>query len=289
MLVYLNGQFLPREKAFVSVDDRGFVFGDGVYEVIRVVDGRFFTGAEHLARMEEGLDAIGIERPADLTPARIIEIGERLLGENDLLEGHATVYLQITRGAAVRTHFFPTTPVEPTIFISTARFSPAPDLLETGASAVTCPDVRWSRCNLKTLNLLANVLAKQSAVEKGAVEAIFVRDGVVTEGSSTNVFVALDGRLHTFPVCNYILAGITRGVVLELAAELGIQVQETPARAEDLVRADEIFLTGTTTDVLPIVEVDGRPVGTGTPGPLALALGRALAERMSPSPANAGR
>jgi D-alanine transaminase len=289
MLVYLNGQFLPREAAFVSVDDRGFVFGDGVYEVIRVVDGRLFTGAEHLARMEEGMNAIGLERPAELTPARIVEIAERLLGENDLLEGHATVYLQITRGAAVRTHFFPTTPVEPTIFISTARFAPPPDLLETGASAVTCPDVRWSRCNLKTLNLLANVLAKQAAVEKGAVEAIFVRDGVVTEGSSTNVFVALDGRLHTFPICNYILAGITRGVVLELARELGIEVQETPARAEDLLRAEEIFLTGTTTDVLPIVEIDGRPVGSGTPGPIALALGRALAEHMSPSPANAAR
>ncbi|MBA2669162.1 MAG: D-amino-acid transaminase [Gemmatimonadetes bacterium] len=288
MLVYLNGRFQPREKAFVSVDDRGFVFGDGVYEVIRVVDGRLFTSSEHLARMEEGLHTIGIDRPADMTPARIVEIAERLLGENDLLDGHATVYLQITRGAAVRTHFFPTTPVRPTIFISTARFSPAPDLLETGASAVTCPDVRWSRCNLKTLNLLANVLAKQSAVDKGAVEAIFVRDGVVTEGSSTNVFVAVDGQLHTFPICNYILAGITRGVVLELAGELGIQVHETPARAEDLVRADEIFLTGTTTDVLPIVEIDGRPVGSGTPGPLALALGRALAERMSPSPANAG-
>jgi D-alanine transaminase len=289
MLVYLNGQFLPREQAFVSVDDRGFVFGDGVYEVIRVVDGRLFTSAEHLARMEDGLHAIGIARPAELAPARIVEIAERLLGENDLLEGHATVYLQMTRGAAVRTHFFPTTPVEPTIFISTARFSPAPDLLETGASAVTCPDVRWSRCNLKTLNLLANVLAKQSAVEKGAVEAIFVRDGVVTEGSSTNVFVAVDGQLHTFPICNYILAGITRGVVLELAAELGIQVHETPVRSEDLIRADEIFLTGTTTDVLPIVEIDARPVGRGTPGPLALALGRALAERMSPSPANAAR
>jgi D-alanine transaminase len=289
MLVYLNGQFQPREKAVVSVDDRGFVFGDGVYEVIRVVDGRLFTGDEHLARMEEGLNAIGIERPADMTRARIFEIAERLLGENDLLEGHATVYLQITRGAAFRTHFFPTAPVPPTIFISTARFSPAPDLMETGASAITCPDVRWSRCNLKTLNLLANVLAKQSAVEKGAVEAIFVRDGVVTEGSSTNVFVAVGGRLHTFPICNYILPGITRGVVLELAEELGIQVRETPARAEDLVRADEIFLTGTTTDVLPIVELDGRPVGSGTPGPLALALGRALAERVSPSPANAGR
>jgi D-alanine transaminase len=288
MLVYLNGTFLPREEAVVSVDDRGFVFGDGVYEVIRVVDGVLFTPHEHLDRMEEGLAAIGIRSTRDLARDRILEISHRLIRENGLHERHATVYLQVTRGSAPRTHSFPDPPVAPSIFMSTARFEIPTELVAKGAHAITSADVRWSRCNLKTLNLLANVLAKQAAVEQGATEAILVRDGVITEGASTNVFVVIDGRLRTFPVCNYILSGITRGVVLELAEELGIPAVERPVRVEDLARAEEIFLTGTTTDVLPVVQVDDLRIGEGRPGPVATALGQALAERMSAAPATAG-
>jgi D-alanine transaminase len=282
MLVYLNGRFTPREEATVSVDDRGFVFGDGVYEVIRAVDGRLFTAEEHLNRMEEGLAAIGMRLPSGVTRAGIFEVADRLLRENGHVEGHATVYLQVTRGAAPRTHFFPPSRVEPTLFASTAPFTVPTALVARGAEAITSPDVRWSRCNLKTLNLLANVLAKQAAVEQGATEAILVRDGVITEGASTNVFVVIDGRLRTFPICNYILAGITRGVVIELARGLGFPVVERPVRVEEIARADEIFLTGTTTDVLPVVRVDGLQIGNGRPGPVAEALGRALAARMEP-------
>lgn len=288
MQVYLNGQFLPRENAQISVDDRGFVFGDGVYEVIRVVNGRLFTPHEHLARMEEGLSAIGIRLPEEHSRKKILEISERLLTENDHLEGHATVYLQVTRGAATRTHFFPQPGVQPTVFVSTAPFTVPEGLVERGATAITAPDVRWSRCNLKTLNLLANVLAKQAAVEQGALEAILVRDGVVTEGASTNVFVVIDGRIRTFPVCNYILSGVTRAVVIGLARGLDIPVVERPVRVEDLARAEEVFLTGTTTDVLPVVQLDERPVGEGRPGPIALALASALADRMERAPSLVG-
>ncbi|CAN5750583.1 aminotransferase class IV [soil metagenome] len=280
MLVYLNGEFVPREQAMVSVEDRGFMLGDGVYEVIRAVDGQLFTATEHLVRMDEGLSALRIKLPANISRQSILDIAEHLLAENELQEGHATVYIQVTRGAAPRTHFFPPSPVEPTLYMAVAPFNTPQKLREAGADAIICPDVRWSRCNLKTISLLANVLAKQAAAESGAVEAILVRDGVVTEGASTNVFVARDGQLRTYPICNYILAGITRGVVIELAGELGISVVERPVRVEELVRADEVFLTGTTTDVLPIVRVDEAPIGSGEPGPIALALGRALAARM---------
>jgi D-alanine transaminase len=289
MLVYLNGEFVSREQAAVPVEDRGFLFGDGVYEVIRAVNGRFFTAHEHLARMEEGLAAIGMRLPGGMTRQGVLEIAERLLRENSLTEGHATIYLQVTRGAAPRTHFFPSPPVEPTLYLTAAPFTVPEEVVARGVSAITAPDVRWSRCNLKTLNLLANVLAKQSAVEQGATEAIFVRDGVITEGASTNVFVVVDGKIRTFPVCNYILSGVTRGVVIELAAELGIPLIERPVRVEEISRAEEIFLTGTTTDVLAVVEVDGLQVGTGRPGAISTALGGALAERMGQVPASAAR
>ncbi len=288
MQVFLNGRYVRKEEAMVPVDDRGFVFGDGVYEVMRAVNGRIFTADEHLARLCEGLAAIGCRLPPGYTRERFTGIADTLLRENELTTGQATVYLQVTRGCAPRTHFFPPSPVEPTIFLSAAPFRVPTELVERGADAVTCPDVRWSRCNLKTLNLLANVLAKQTAVEQGATEAILVRDGVITEGASTNVFLVIDGRIRTFPVCNYILAGITRSVVIGLAAELEIPVVERPVRIEEVARAEEIFLTGTTTDVLPVVRLDGSPVGDGRPGPVARALGRALTERMEPQLATAG-
>ncbi|CAN5830904.1 aminotransferase class IV [soil metagenome] len=280
MLVYLDGTYLRRGEARVSVDDRGFIFGDGVYEVIRASGGCLFTADEHLARLERGMRGIGIPMHADCARDRLLAIAEHLLRENGLLEGEATVYVQVTRGCAPRTHHFPAPECAPTVYLSAARFTPPVQIRVVGASAITHPDIRWSRCDLKTLNLLPNVLAKQRAVEAGATEAILVRDGVVTEGASTNVFGMVGGELRTYPVANYILAGITRGVVIHLAAELGITVAERPILAEELPHVEELFITGTTTDVLPVVQLDGRPIGDGRPGPITNALGEALARRM---------
>jgi D-alanine transaminase len=281
MKVYLDGQFIPREEARVPVDDRGFVFGDGVYEVTRAVDGRLFAEPAHWERLQRGLRELKIDVGDRLGRDRLRAVSERLLRENDLGEGHATVYLQVTRGAAPRTHWFPPAGTAPTIYASAARFEIPTAIRESGASAITLPDVRWARCDIKTVNLLGNVLAKQTAHEAGAFEALLLRDGAVTEGSSSNAFGVLDGEIRTYPRSNYILPGVTREIVLGLARELGHAVSERPFHFQDLPRLEELFFTGTTTDVQPIVQLDGRPVGTGRPGPVARSLLAALMERMT--------
>jgi D-alanine transaminase len=281
MTVYLDGEFIPKEEARVAVDDRGFVFGDGVYEVTRAVNGRLFAEDAHWARLQRGLGELDIDVGDRLGRERLREISERLLDENGLTRGHATVYLQITRGAAVRTHWFPPQGTPATIYASAAPFEIPTATRERGASAITLPDVRWARCDIKTVNLLPNVLAKQAAHQAGAFEALLLRDGAVTEGSSSNAFGVLDGEIRTYPKSNYILPGVTRDIVVELARDLGFPVRESPFHVRDLPRLEELFFTGTTTDVQPVVELDGRPVGTGQPGPLAHALLAALMERMS--------
>jgi D-alanine transaminase len=278
--VYLNGSYLPSDRAQLSALDRGFVFGDGVYEVWRVVNGRLFEAERHRERLERGLRELRIGPPDGADADGLRTIAERLLRENGLLDGHATFYVQVTRGAAPRTHQFPPAGTRPTVFAYTTALKPLQQERRTGSRAITRPDVRWLRCDIKTVQLLPNVLAKQAAVEAGAFEAIFVRDGIVTEGTHSNLFVALDGALRTHPTNNLILAGVTRDVVLELARELGIPTREEPVRVDDLRRAEELFFTGTTTDVLPIVRVDDFGIGSGRPGPIAKALYEALVARM---------
>ena len=280
-IVYVNGQFLPRAQATVSVEDRGFVFGDGVYEVLRVINGRLFATRFHNERLERSLKGILIELKGEDSPARFVEIGKQLLRENSLLEGEATLYMQVTRGATTRAHYFPPSDIKPTVYISVARFTPNRDLAESGASAISHPDLRWGRCDLKTLNLLPNVLASQVAKERGAFEAMLVRDGVVTEGAKTNFFGVVDGTLRTHPSDNHILPGVTRSVLRELAGEIGIGVDETPIKVDEIPRLRELFLTGTTTDVMPIVSLDGKPVGKGKPGELTRKLQKVLAENLS--------
>ena len=280
MRVDLNGEYVGREQAVVPVDDRGFLFGDGVYEVVRVVNGQLFEADRHWRRLERSLDGLQIRQPAGLDGAALDAIAQRLLEENGLGDANALVYVQITRGAAVRTHHFPPEGTRPTVFVSAGPFSP-PDAVRTrGASVITCADIRWARCDLKTVNLLPNTLAKQRAVAAGADEAVFVRDGVVTEGASSNLFGVFGGELRTYPATNYILPGITRDVVLELATELGIPVRLAPIFVDELPRADELFLTNTTSDVMPIVRVDGQPAGGGRPGPVTGRLSAAFIERM---------
>jgi len=276
MRVYLNGRYVPQEEAVISVNDRGFLFGDGLYEVARVYNGRPFMMDAHLRRLADGLRWLQIDFE---DVESLAGIAERLIEENEL-HGDATVYIQVSRGAAPRKHAFPSAAVPPTVYVAASPFNDYPEeYWRDGVDAITAPDTRWARCNFKTVNLLSNVLANQAAHAAGAFEALFVRDGVLIEGSHSNLFGVIDGTLVTYPNCNYILPGITRAIVLELAAELGIPVRIGPILMEELPRVSELFLSGTTTEVMPIARLDGRPVGTGRAGPIAARLQQAYRAR----------
>jgi D-alanine transaminase len=277
--VYLNGQFLPVEQAKLSVLDRGFIFGDGIYEVWRVVDGKLFEHKRHDRRMRNGLKAIEIEVPGKDLEA-LPGVAERLLRENDLLSGEGTFYLEITRGAAPRTHAFPPPGTPPTIFCMVGRFEVPHALREAGAKAITQPDIRWHRCDIKTVQLLPNCMAKQKAAAAGAVEAILIRDGIAMEGTHSSVLGVKNGELRTHPLSQLILPSVTREVVIEIAKGAGIPVREQPFTATELFELDELFVAGTTTDVTPIVEVDGRKIGSGRPGPVSKQLYAALQARL---------
>jgi D-alanine transaminase len=272
VLCYLNGQFLPRAEASIPVEDRGFIFGDGVYEVWRVVNGRLFENERHLERLRYGLRELRIPTPAIADGDEIARIATHILRDNDLMEGEATLYVEVTRGVAPRTHAFPAKPVEATVFVMANRFNPPEDVRARGASAITMTDIRWLRCDIKTIQLLPNVFAKQAAVERGAMDAFFIRDGMVTEGSHANVLGVFDGVIRTHPLNNLILPGITRAVVLDIARSLGIPVAEAAFAADDIALADELFLAGTTADIMPIVRVDDRAVGDGKPGAITMRL-----------------
>ena len=277
--VYLNGEFVPRERALVSVDDRGFVFGDGIYEGLRSVDGRLFEWQAHADRMVDGLLGLRI----DFGAGRVAEfpaICDRLLRDNDLTTGDAFLYLQVTRGVAPRVHAFPPPGTPPGVYVSATRLTPRRDLQQSGARAITHDDLRWMRCDWKTINLVGSVLARQAAVDAGAFEAIMHRDGVVTEGASSTIIAVIDGVLRTHPLGHRILPSVTRKVVLTCAAERKLTVREDAVTLDELRRADEVFLCGTANDVTPLVVVDGKPVGSGVPGPITNALGDALNARL---------
>jgi D-alanine transaminase len=273
MLVYLNGEFVDHASARVSVDDRGFLFADGVYEVARVYDGRIFQMRPHMERMQHGLGELRIHAQVDAIP----DIAERLLDENELRKGDATVYVQVTRGAAPRAHAFPPPETPATVYVLAKPFRQHPaTYFEDGVATITVPDTRWSRCDIKSIALLPNVLANQQAKDHGAFEALFVRDGALIEGSHSNLFAVLDGRLITYNMCGYILGGITRQLIISRAPELGIRVAEEPIRLAELDRVEELFLSGTTTEVMPISKVDNKLIGDGKPGPVARRLQEAF-------------
>jgi len=283
VLAYLNGQYLPRSAAMIPVEDRGFVFGDGVYEVWRVINGQLFEHERHLARLAFGLSELRIA-PPDIMRADVVqEVADRLLRESKLGDGEATLYLEITRGAAPRTHAFPPAGTPPTVYATVNVFKPQDELRARGASAITMRDVRWLRCDIKTIQLLPNVMAKQAAVERGAMDALMIREGVVTEGSHANVLGVIDGVIRTHPTNHLILPGITRALVLDMARELGISVLEQAFSERDLSRLEELFLAGTTADVMPIVRLDDKPIGSGTPGPIATRLFTMLRAHMDAS------
>jgi D-alanine transaminase len=274
MLVYLNGEFVDHTAARVSVDDRGFLFADGVYEVARVYDGRIFMMKPHMERMRHGLGELRIhDHMIDGIPA----IAERLLDENKLRKGDATVYVQITRGAAPRAHAFPPAETAPTVYVIAKPFKQHPAAyFEQGVAAVTVPDTRWSRCDIKSIALLPNVLANQQAKEQGAFEALFVRDDVLIEGSHSNLFGVVAGDLVTYELCGYILGGITRKLILERAPEIGLRVHEAPLHLREFDQIEELFLSGTTTEIMPISKVDNDLIGDGNPGPVTRKLQEAF-------------
>jgi D-alanine transaminase len=274
-IVFLNGEFLPRERAAVPIDDRGFLFGDAVYEVLRVIRGRYVEPERHLARLAHGLSELALADPAGFGRDPMAAARE-LLRRNRLEDGEATVYIQVSRGAVTpRRHAFPPAGTPPT-----APFTPKREQCVRGVAAITHPDLRWQRCDLKTVNLLPNVLANQQAVARGAYEAILVRGDVVTEGTLSSCFAVVRGELRTHPHGPAILPGVTRDVVVELAREAGLPVREHAVTLAELGVADEIFLAGTTTDVMPVVQLDGRPVAGGAPGPLTRRLGELYAAHL---------
>lgn len=279
MLVYLNGRFVDKAEALISPDDRGFLFADGVYEVIRGVRGRLFEEEAHFARMANGIRALSLPLPPGGLES-LAGAARELLVRNGLMEGESTIYLQLTRGVAPRSHAYPPAGTSATVYAFASRFQPPIAIQDAGAAAITHEDIRWARCDLKTINLLANSWAKQAAIEAGAFEAIFVRDGRVTDGASSNVFAVLDGALCTPPLSHFMLPGITREVVIALAHAARLDVREQEMTAAELSGADELFITGTTTDVTPIVRLDGQTICGGVPGRVSRLLQHALRHRL---------
>ncbi len=261
---FVNGRFMPLAEATIPVEDRGYQFGDGIYEVIRTYRGVPFQLEAHVARLEQSAKAIELPLPCRTSEwSRYVGEGLRLAEYPE-----CKVYIQLTRGVAPRDHLFPAH-ASATV-VMTVRNMPEPDqsMYDAGVEVITVEDLRWGRCDIKTINLLPNVLARQLAREAGAFEAILVRDGEVTEGAVSNVMMVRAGVLVTPPAGPRILSGVTRGVVLDLARKGGMAVEERTLTVDELRTAEEVFLTGTTVEVLPAVRVDRAPVGAGRPGEL---------------------
>jgi len=267
-IAYVNGRYLPQSEASVNVEDRGYQFADGVYEVLYMIGGRFLDEERHLQRLERSLREIEIAQPMGRAALRHVlhEVARR----NRLRDG--LLYMQVTRGVSRRDHAFPTKPVPPALVVTVRRTAPFPrDLSNWAGGAITHPDQRWARCDIKSTGLLPNVLAKQAARAKGAIEAILVdANGMVTEGASTNVWIVDEaGRLRTRHLDENILPGCTRGALLALMAEAGVEGEETAFSAEELGKAREVFITSATSFIKPITALNGTPVGDGTVGPVA--------------------
>lgn len=261
-IVHLNGRFLPIDQAFVPVLDRGFIFGDGVYEVIPVYSRHVFRLEEHLKRLQHSLDGIRLQNPH--TNAEWAALMAELIAQNEGDDQY--IYFHVTRGVAKRDHAFPKG-AAPTVFMMSSPLTTPPrELCESGVSAVSAVDNRWDRCDIKAISLLPNVLLRQLAIDHDAVETVMFRDGILTEGAASNIFAVEKGVILAPPKDNHMLPGITYDLILELAA-----ANETPLEigkhSETRIRAaDELWLTSSTKEVLPITRLDGQPVGTGKPG-----------------------
>jgi D-alanine transaminase len=263
-IVYLNGRFLPVGEAHVSVLDRGFIYGDGVYELIPVYGGEPFRLPQHLARLQRSLDGIGLANPH--SSAQWEKIVRELVSRQPYAD--QGVYFQVTRGVAKRDHAFPQG-VAPTVFMmSNPLATPTREQVERGVAVVTAEDNRWHRCDLKTISLLGNVLMRQLAAEQGAAETVMFRDGFLTEASASNVLVVKDGTIVVPPKDNLILPGITYDATMEFAREGGVPLVMRPVPRAEAMAADEMWLSSSTKEVLAITTVDGKPFAGGQPGPV---------------------
>jgi len=264
--VFVNGEYLPEGEAKVSIFDRGFVFGDGIYEVVPVIGGKMVDKAPFLERLKRSLGELRIEMP--MSEDEFVAMHEKLIELNGIEEGG--VYSQITRGVADRDFAFPAPGTKPSV----AAFTMKKPLIDnanarTGVKVVTVEDIRWKRRDIKSIALLGQVMAKQAAVEKGAFEGWMVEDGYVTEGTSSTAYIVKDGAIITRPLSNEILPGIRRKVIKQLCADKGVKLEERLFTVEEALNADEAFLSSATTLVMPIVEIDGKQIGGGQPGPVA--------------------
>ena len=264
-VAYLNGSFLPLDEARIPVLDRGFLFGDGVYEVIPVYGGRLFRLAEHLRRLRNSLDGVRIQNP--LSDGEWEDMLIELVARNE--GSDQAVYLQVTRGVApVRDHTFPAD-TRPTVFGMSKAVTVMHDTVaEQGVKAIMLDDIRWSLCNIKAITLLPNVLLRQQAIDADTAEAILINDGMAIEGAASNLFIVKNGLLITPPNSNALLPGITRDLVLELAAGNAIPYRETGIPVAELMHAEEIWLTSSTREISPVIQLNNEPVGNGKPGPL---------------------
>ncbi|NLD70394.1 MAG: D-amino acid aminotransferase [Limnobacter sp.] len=262
--VWLNGAFMPLEEARVPVLDRGFIFGDGVYEVVPVYGGRPFRWAQHLARLERSLDRVGIANPFD--PAGWTGLVEELVARHPWRDQF--VYMQVTRGVARRDHAYPAG-VAPTVFAMSSELLPVPPAQrEQGLAAISLPDERWLHCDIKSTSLLGNVMARQAAIEAGAAECLMFRDGFLTEGSASNIWVVRNGGVIGPPRNRLVLEGIRYGLLEELCRHAGLPFELRRIARAEVLAADEILLSSATKEVLAITSLDGRPVGSGKPGPI---------------------
>lgn len=262
--VYLNGEFLDAEKARVSVWDRGYLFGDGVYEVIPVYGRQCFALSRHLDRLQRSLAAIQLRNPYSQLQWR--EILQNLVDQQP--DDDQAVYLQVTRGVAARDHVFPDN-VEPAVFAMSNPLKPVPTSWhQEGAKAIMADDIRWQNCHIKATALLPNTMLRQQAEDKGAQEALLIRDEMLTEGSASNIFVVRDSTVLTPVADNRILNGITRMLVIELAEALGMPVEVRDIARQEVIAADEIWFTSSTKEIVPVTQLDQKPVGSGQPGPV---------------------
>lgn len=270
MIVYLNGQWLPQDQATIPIEDRGFMFADGVYEVVRFYNHHPIAMDDHMHRMAMSLDRVRIEYPQDLPPLDVIS--RKLLEHNDLPD--ASVYWQVTRGVAPRKHKFPPAGTRPTVLAVAYpqhAFNPAAPV--TPLKAITRPEIRWACCSIKSISLLPNVLDAQAAVDAGCDESILVReDGIVTEATARSVIITEGKTLLTHPLDGRILDSITRRIAIQLAHDAGYDVREDYYSADRLRHAEEILAVGTTTEIASVIELDSRPISNGRPGPIAVDL-----------------
>lgn len=266
---YFNGNFIPRNEVHISPDDRGFLFADGIYEVVRWYKGFFFDMESHITRLMRSMKEIRISWEA---AGSFKDIATELISRNKLEGSDALVYIQVTRGAAKRSHAFPKTPPDPTVYSYAWPFKPARELTGRGIHTIMKKDPRWDRCDIKSVSLLPNILSFQEAIENEAMECIFVRDGFITECAHSNVFFVLDGRIRTHPESEHILSGITRKNVIRVARESGLEVTEEALSEESLKNISEAFITNTSFEVAPVVSINKIPVGNGIPGPVSMLL-----------------